>query len=558
MFKKSEALVRPLALMPSIDTSQLDKLLLRTYDKYAPNDYKYSTDEGNLNPKREVEWDKPVLDQILDRLQLITNDIIRKQIRPQEAEVPQVRSVTAESLPRGVPIQKLAALKMVGGSGDAPPAAGGLPPEMGGDSGNIFGTLFDPTNPIDISFKNAIESILPGMYPAANFEDLDLPPDLDCETILDVFFGKDADGLGASGQDKGEVSAAADKDADDASASAGSGAAGAGAGAGAPGSGDGSGDSGGGAGDGGGSGDSGGAADGSGEGDDGGGADDGDDGSADDNEDYGENDDDFEETDYSGCAKIELGWLKILLIIAKVIAILRKIIDFVLSIVMPIIAIIQLAVGAWLNPTNIAKIAQIVVHLVIAIVVMLIAMIIQMIWDLLNLDCIAAAAEALIAEIKKTLSAFASVTSAFNPTAVGLMLDKVNKGVLDPLSKVADQLKENAEGWRDMANNVREQFSAKNQEAMLKEITDQLKNGIKSGIMSDPNVNRAAAIASSAMQTFSLSKEGALGQAIEAAKKITDTKKLQASAAKSKSSLDKIVSSVKFTGMKTTPRREDS
>jgi hypothetical protein len=233
-------------------------------------------------------------------------------------------------------------------------------------------------------------------------------------------------------------------------------------------------------------------------------------------EDSDEDDDiddgDFEDN-YIECAEIELGWLKILLIICKVIGMLKKIIDFVLSIIMPIIAIVQLAAGAWLNPTNIAKIIQLIIQMVIAIIVMIIAMIIQLIWDLLNLDCICDMTEQVIDEIRKCFSAFAALANQFNPTGVSLLLDKVDKTLLDPLAAAAEQFKNNAEGWLKMKNEVADLLNpdpAKRKQ-MMEAMASQVKGGVTSGVLQNPNLNKAMNVAGKAGVSFSGSATGKVG-----------------------------------------------
>jgi hypothetical protein len=411
--------------------------------------------------------------------------------------------MTGESLPRGIPLAKQAAISMVGS----------------------VDSLFNITDDPELEF---IIGVLPQMD---IFDELDLPPELDCDLILEVYFGaggsetkpspqevaalaeemKRARDAENAGDDGGDETSEGGEEQDPNSPSSGSGGGdgtGADAGAGGEGAGD----------------------------------------DEDAMTDEGDEDelDDFKDTDYRDCAKIELGWLKILLVIAKIIKILAKIIDFVLGIVMPIIAIIQLAVGAWLNPTNIAKIAQIVAHMVIAIIIMMIAMIIQMIWDLLNLDCIADQVESLIQQIREALSAFSSLASAFNPTAVALLMDKVNKSVLDPFMNAYKTLEEDAKGWKEQIAGVKDMFSKDNRDKMVSALT----SSMKSALLNDPNLGRAASIAQN-MKDLVQGENSPLNQAKNALAALQTWKSMKAGfrTPGMKTDAEKLITSPQFVGM---------
>ena len=77
------------------------------------------------------------------------------------------------------------------------------------------------------------------------------------------------------------------------------------------------------------------------------------------------------------CALKELAFLKIILMILKIVKILRMICAYVISTIYIVMDIVQLAAGAWLNPTNIAKIANKIIQRVLAAVVMIIFKLIQ-------------------------------------------------------------------------------------------------------------------------------------------------------------------------------------
>jgi hypothetical protein len=527
-----------------------DQLLLKTYDKYVPRDYVYDEEVGNLNPKREVEWSKPVTEQVMARLQKITDDIVRRQVQPRPEPERVKTSMMPESLPTGIPLPMLQAISATGGS--------------------------SPIFQID----EMLQDLVPYL-PSPFIDELMLPPEIDCDEILGAlgFTQDEIDGNRGENRDNNRGSSGGNSD--DSSNDDGSGDGGDGSGSGDGGIGDGGDGSDDGSGDGSSDGDGGvGSGDGD---DDGDGGDDDDDlaDEADDADDANDEDEEaefeaqFEETDYddtyAACAGIELGWLKILLAIAKVIAMLKKIISMVLAILIPIIEIIQLACGAWLNPTNIGKIIQFIVQLIIALVVMIIAMIIQLIWDLLNLDCIIDDVKATIDEIKKVLSAFASLTNQFNPTAVGLMMDSVKASLLDPLESAAEQFKNNADAWRDAWNETKDLFSNPEARAkMMGELENQLVTGVSGGVKQDPNLNRAASLSvdvkgtfgvklnkdANGQMKFSFDEDSSLGDAMKSVSNLSDWGKKDNATKKSAGSMaESTASSKQFVGMAFTPKQ---
>ena len=170
------------------------------------------------------------------------------------------------------------------------------------------------------------------------------------------------------------------------------------------------------------------------------------------------------------CAAVELGFLRLVLAMLKVFKILARIIDYVLSLILPIISIVQLACGAWLNPSNIGKIIQLIVMKVMSILVMLLTTILQLIWDLLNIDCVASTTQKVIDEIKATLAGLDQVMGEFNGNFVASTLKKVNRKVLSPLSAIADQVRSNIETWQqadDSFNEMMKGLSAESLKATL-------------------------------------------------------------------------------------------
>jgi uncharacterized membrane protein len=501
--------------MDKIVGQTFDQLLVKVYDKDVPQDWSYDADPGHLNPKREVDWSKPVVEQVMERLQKITDDIVRRQIQPRPEPDKVKTTMMPEGMPVGVPLPMLQAIANSGGS--------------------------SPIFQVD----EMIQDLIPYL-PPPYIDELMLPPEIDCDEIL-----------GAIGLTQAQIDANRD---DNRSTNP---------------------DLTGGA-----------SSDASNDEDDGSGEDEsGEDEAEEEMEPEEESEEaeeqseaereeeferQFEDTDYdetyANCAGIELGWLKILLVIAKVIGMLKRIISMILAILIPIIEIIQLAAGAWLNPTNIAKIIQFIIQMVIALIVMIISMIIQLIWDLLNLDCIIDSVKATIDEIKKALSAFASITNQFNPTAVGLMLDKVKVSLLDPLESAAESFKENAEAWRNAFEETKELFSSPEARAkMMKEMEDQLVSGVVQGVKKDPNLNKAAGLAAdvkgtvgvgmakdeSGQMKFTFTEDSALGKAMKSVKNLSDWKKKDNATNQSASSMAESLSrSAQFVGLAMTPKQK--
>jgi len=502
--------------MTSQFDQRFDQVLLDTYNKYIPKDYSYDKDEGHLNPKREVDWSKPVLDQVMERLQKITDDIVRKQLEPPAPPDRVISTFMPESLPNGIPLPMLQAISATGGS--------------------------SPIFQVDPMLQDLIP-YLPYPY----IDDLMLPPKIPCDEILgalgytddEVDDNKEDNRNGNKNLSGGTGNDDSDEDDDTGDEN----------------------------------------------------EDDGSDDESDDDlpveepDDVDSEDEDeadtafesqFQDTDYDEtyktCAGMELGWLKILLIIAKVISMFKKIIAMVLAILIPIIEIVQLAAGAWLNPTNIAKIIQFIIQMVIALIVMIISMIIQLIWNLLNLDCVVDSVRSTLDEIRKTLSAFASITNQFNPTAVGLLMDDVKGKLLDPLESAAKGFKENADAWRSAFAETKEIFSSpEKRAAMMKEIEDQLVSGVKTGLAQDPNLNKASALGKevkgtlgvgvkkeeSGQMKFTFDEGSSLGKAMQSVKNLSDWGKEDNDTKKSASSMaESLAKSAQYVGMAISPKQK--
>jgi hypothetical protein len=437
-------------------------ILKKTYDQYIPGeDFHYGQPgSDNLNPVREVKFDQ--MDIIVKRLQEITDDIIRKQIALPEPEPP-LEMPNGEMPAKGIPPFKQALIANSGGTGAL-----------------IFPIIKD-AGPLDKVLENII-----GTFPPVNelLDELDEPPEIDCDIILANLFATrpdikeivDPDGLIAALKDKADNEDDSDDDDD---------------------------------------------SDNDDDDDDGGGSDDNDD-----DDDDNDNDSDTDNGDtpeppaepdepYPGmeeCPKLELSWLKIILVLVKIINIIKKIILFVMAILMPIIEIVRLAVGAWLNPPNIVKIAQIILQMVVAIVLMILAMLLQLIWNLLNFDCVMDNVNKLINEIKAALSAFSSIMNMFNPTSISMMLNKNLNELLDPLVDLKEDLAKGGENWKNFAK----QFtSGEPWQEMWEETKKQTILAAQEGVMGNPNIQQVAATAEKV--------KGAIEDAKKAKESVIDT-----------------------------------
>jgi hypothetical protein len=411
----------------------------KVYSEYYPQDFNYfSEDSTNLNPKREISLDN--LDRIVTKLQEVTDDIIRKKIIPPEPEEPiTLANLGGDTPAAGIPLPKQQLLAKTGGQGNA-----------------ILFPIINVGLTVD-ALDKSLEYMI-GTFPVGRLLDtLDAPPILDCEEILLQFTGKKKKSDGSDEEEEGEMSAD-DEDFfsesnDDDSDNDGD-------------SGDSDSDS-----------DSGG---------------DEDEDESDEEEDSDDADTDDEDSGVKECMEIELTWLKIILIILKIIKILKMIIDLVLSILIPILQIVQWAVGAWINPPNIALIIQFIVELVTALIIMIIAWIIQLLWNLLNLDCIADVVASILAQIQEALSAFASIAGAFNPVHINLFLDKFTEEVTDPLQGLIDQAKSKKEDWQKFREQIKDIGGTMSEQMKIAE--KQLYDGLQTGIGEIPQVQTVRGI----------------------------------------------------------------
>ena len=169
------------------------------------------------------------------------------------------------------------------------------------------------------------------------------------------------------------------------------------------------------------------------------------------------------------CALKELAFLKIILMILKIVKILRMICGYVISTIYIVMDVVQLAAGAWLNPTNVAKIANKIIQRVLAAVVMIIFKLIQRLWNLLNLNCVSDLTQDLIDQIRSALSMLEEMKSLCDPNSISFspseIIQTLQKSIEEAVvnaadtlqgldmkqqgKELADQLKKSANGMAD-------------------------------------------------------------------------------------------------------------
>ena len=518
-----------------MSSNKSDVVIKRTYDEYKNKDFSYGDlSSTNLNPKREISFD--TLDKIAEKLQEVTDDIIRRKIEKPKEQEKVIRSAFRESIPLGDSPQKQQKARMTGNMSSA--------------------SMFPSKDP-------SLEKIL-GTFPGS-LDELDKPPQIDCEPILKRFDLDVGDSKETTNSNEDPASPCTNINApdhvweqlkdmipsklwnekaskrhaelhpdwpkkffnlgtcpicamieEDALQSQGSL----------------SFDS----------------------------LDLGEKGAMDENALQSQGSLSFDSLENTGilsgfldeglvgagdsevshCAEIELNWLKIILVITKVVKSLKKIIDLVISIVVPVIDTLHLAVGAWISPPNIPLIYQKVVQQITASIVFIIGSLLQLLWNFLNLDCYSDQTESLIRQIKQALSAFTGLASEFNPNAVVLLTNKINEEVLNPLNDVMKEANSKKEEWADLAKQIRDGFGDL---FNVDDLKAQIERDIVNGIASTPQVGKAASIVGQAKDLYDTS----IPKALQAIKEIEDLKNVKIKMQKKNSQAELMLSGLEFT-----------
>ena len=499
-----------------MSSNKSDVVIKRTYDEYKNKDFSYGDlSSTNLNPKREISFD--TLDKIAEKLQEVTDDIIRRKIEKPKEQEKVIRSAFRESIPLGDSPQKQQKARMTGNMNSA--------------------SIFPSMN--STSMFPSLEKIL-GTFPGS-LDELDMPPQIDCEPILKRFDLDVGDSKETTNSNEDPASPCTNINApdhvweqlkdmipsklwnekaskrhaelhpdwpkkffnlgtcpicamieEDALQSQGS-------------------------------------------------------LSFDSLENTGVLSGFLDESlvgdgdsEVSHCAEIELNWLKIILVITKVVKSLKKIIDLVISIVVPVIDILHLAVGAWISPPNIPLIYQKVVQQITASIVFIIGSLLQLLWNFLNSDCYSDQTEPLMRQIKQALSAFTGLASEFNPNAVVLLTNKINEEVLNPLNDVMKEANSKKEEWADLAKQIRDGFGDL---FNVDDLKAQIERDIVNGIASTPQVGKAASIVGQAKDLYDTS----IPKALQAIKEVEDLKNVKIKMQKKNSQAELMLSGLEFT-----------
>lgn len=186
--------------------------------------------------------------------------------------------------------------------------------------------------------------------------------------------------------------------------------------------------------------------------------------------------------DDNDCAEIELQFLKIIQIMLKIIQVMLIMIDSIISVIITTIQVICLAVGAWLNPPNIAQIVQIILGIVMALVVKIISKLIQMIWDLLNLDCLADQTLDMLSQIQDCMNTFKTTLGMIDPNTITFMADLLENGMSDMTDVMKKLMKAKGEAWLEAKNEIVKTFDPENLKKMAKNFeTDAINSAIRAG-----------------------------------------------------------------------------
>lgn len=186
--------------------------------------------------------------------------------------------------------------------------------------------------------------------------------------------------------------------------------------------------------------------------------------------------------DDNDCAEIELQFLKIIQIMLKIIQVMLIMIDSIISVIITTIQVVCLAVGAWLNPPNIAQIVQIILGIVMALVVKIISKLIQMIWDLLNLDCLADQTLDMLSQIQDCMNTFKTTLGMIDPNTITFMADLLENGMSDMTDVMKKLMKAKGEAWLEAKNEIVKTFDPENLKKMAKNFeTDAINSAIRAG-----------------------------------------------------------------------------
>ena len=238
-----------------------------------------------------------------------------------------------------------------------------------------------------------------------------------------------------------------------------------------------------------------------------------------------------ENEELKSCDEIVLEFLKILIVILNILKVIRIIIDYMISTISVIIQIVCLAIGAWLNPPNIAQIAQLVFEIVLSLCMFIMSNLLQLLWNLLNLDCLADQTASLVEQIKQSFSAFRNIMGFIDPDAVSI-IGKQFDASLDPLKNLDDTIKEKGDEWSKMISDIKEVFTDEGIEKLEDKIETEAKAAAKEVLMGLGTDGKAGKLFNQVSGAFASAKGDTLAVWGEAKKIYNLFKKEAAEAAK--------------------------
>lgn len=104
------------------------------------------------------------------------------------------------------------------------------------------------------------------------------------------------------------------------------------------------------------------------------------------------------------CAKLDLWWLKIILIILKILKILMMVVSLVFAIVIPIIKMIRDTCVCWVDPPALSVAISMNAEIIISIVFTVISIVLTIIFALLKFDCITDVAQEILDAIREVFT----------------------------------------------------------------------------------------------------------------------------------------------------------
>ena len=174
--------------------------------------------------------------------------------------------------------------------------------------------------------------------------------------------------------------------------------------------------------------------------------------------------------EFQECAKIELLWLKIILIIIKIIQILRLIVTLVIQVIMLLIQII-------------AQIAQILISLIMMIISMIVSLLLKLLFSLINFDCLGDQTLDLIRQIREAIAGFSTTIGFIDPSAINFFGDLLGGGLKDLKDVLKEIMSAKKEAWEASRAEIKKTFSKENlkriQEDMLNQATTMVTTSFK-------------------------------------------------------------------------------